>query len=138
MFGKRVLQGQVWTGRAWTPELGHDSRKCDHFLDISVRKENTRMYEKSPCDVTACRGGEVSVTKEREYPSVVLAAITHRGSARPHSESVLAFEGGRPDPSISTHPSLLSAATVDKWPQQPFQYRRFNSSRKDHCKGIAA
>ncbi|GBM35164.1 hypothetical protein AVEN_140762-1 [Araneus ventricosus] len=32
MFGKRVLQGQVWDGRAWTPDLGDEL--SDHFGDL--------------------------------------------------------------------------------------------------------
>ncbi|GBM45381.1 hypothetical protein AVEN_270692-1 [Araneus ventricosus] len=52
------------SGQAWTPDLGdkfcdwrqiEDSRKCDHFLDIFIRRGDNRMYWMIPCDITTSR-----------------------------------------------------------------------------------
>ncbi|GBO08133.1 hypothetical protein AVEN_253258-1 [Araneus ventricosus] len=64
----RGKHGMTGRGQAWTPDLGdhfedlatsatnrRDCRKCDYFLDTSIRRGDTRMYEIIQCDVTASR-----------------------------------------------------------------------------------
>ncbi|GBN75676.1 hypothetical protein AVEN_26696-1 [Araneus ventricosus] len=72
----RGKYGMTASSQAWIPVLGDklgdpfddsatnlatlvidDSRKCDPFLDTSIRKEITLESRKEiPCDVTACQG----------------------------------------------------------------------------------